>query len=284
MRRSMNLCTLGAAMSMMTAVACGGNGTSEGAEAAPPKAPAVAVEVVRSYPHDPTAFTQGLLFHQGALFESTGRYGESSVRRVELETGRVTARSDVGDQYFAEGLTLHGGRFYQLTWREGVGFLYDASLTPRGTFPFTGEGWGLTSDGTSLIVSDGSNVLRFLDPATYQETGQVQVTDGGEPVQMLNELEWIGGEVWANVWHDKRIARIDPRTGQVRGWLDLSQIIPTPRPTDGEAVLNGIAHDAATGRIFVTGKLWPELFEIRVPGLASSPAPAAPAGDSAGAG
>ena len=266
--------TLGAAMVLLSASACNGDDGSDGAVAATPPAPTISAEVVRGYPHDPTAFTQGLVFHDGALYESTGRYGESSVRKVELETGRIVSRADLDDQYFAEGLALHGGRLVQLTWREGVGFLYDLALTPQGTFPFQGEGWGLASDGTSLIVSDGSNVLTFLDPTTFSQTRQVEVRNGDEPVHQLNELEWVRGEVWANVWHDSRIARIDPQTGAVKGWIDLSQLTPTPRPTDNEAVLNGIAYDAAGDRIFVTGKLWPQIFEIRVPtGAAAAPAP-----------
>jgi glutamine cyclotransferase len=140
-------------------------------------------------------------------------------------------------------------------------------MAPRDTFPFQGEGWGITSDGTSLIVSDGSNVLRFLDPATFRETRTLEVMDGGDYVHQLNELEWVKGEIWANVWHDNRIARIDPQSGRVKGWVDLSGIVPTPRPSDAEAVPNGIAYDDATGRLFVTGKLWPELFEIRAAGI-----------------
>lgn len=265
---------LGAIMALLTATACNGEDSPGGTETVTPRAPVAAAEVVRAYPHDPDAFTQGLVFHEGALYESTGRYGMSSVRKVELETGRVLTRTDLDDQYFAEGLAMHGGRLAQLTWREGVGFLYDLALRPQGTFPFQGEGWGLASDGASLIVSDGSNVLTFLDPATYQQTRQVQVRDGGEPVHQLNELEWVRGEVWANVWHQTRIARIDPQSGAVKGWIDLSQLTPTPRPNDGEAVLNGIAYDAAGDRIFVTGKLWPQLFEIRVPAAGTAaPAP-----------
>jgi len=260
------------AMAIILSGACKGAGGADGGGAdggtePAARAPIQAPQQVRSYPHDPTAFTQGLVFHQGALYESTGRYGESTLRHVELETGRVLKKVDLEDQYFAEGLTLHDGKLFQLTWREGVGFVYGLDMARQGTFPFTGEGWGITSDGASLIVSDGSNVLRFLDPATYREQRTLSVQDGDEYVHQLNELEWVRGEIWANVWHDNRIARIDPASGRVKAWVDLGQIIPTPRPSDGEAVPNGIAYDEATGRLFVTGKLWPQLFEITVAGL-----------------
>ncbi|HYJ78455.1 MAG TPA: glutaminyl-peptide cyclotransferase [Longimicrobiaceae bacterium] len=254
------------AMALLSLGGCGSDDSS--ADAAEPPAPVVSVQQVRSYPHDPLAFTQGLVYHEGRLYESTGRYRESSLRRVELETGRVLDRVAVPDQYFAEGVTLFDGRLYQLTWQQGIGFIYDlAALRQESTFPYDGEGWGITTDGASLILSDGSNVLRFIDPATHQLQRGVEVMDGQEHVHDLNELEWVRGEVWANVWHTERIARIDPRTGKVKGWLDLAGVIPTPRPADPEAVLNGIAYDAATDRLFVTGKLWPQLFEISVPGL-----------------
>jgi glutaminyl-peptide cyclotransferase len=255
-----------ATVAAMTALSLGG--CRPDARAAEPTSPVVSVETVRSYPHDPTAFTQGLAFHEGRLYESTGRYGESTLRRVELETGRVIDRVQVPDQYFAEGVTLHDGRLYQLTWLQGMGFIYDlATFEQQGTFPYDGEGWGIATDGASLILSDGSNVLRFVDPATHELQRSVEVMDGPDHVHDLNELEWVRGEVWANVWHTERIARIDPQTGRVKGWLDLAGVIPTPRPDDPEAVLNGIAYDPATDRLFVTGKLWPQLFEISVPGL-----------------
>jgi glutaminyl-peptide cyclotransferase len=260
------------AMAIILSGACKGAGGADGAVPEAPRAPIEAPRQVRSYPHDPTAFTQGLVFHEGALYESTGRYGQSTLRRVELETGRVLEKVDLEEQYFAEGVALLNGKLYQLTWREGVGFVYGLDMARQGTFPFTGEGWGLTTDGASLIVSDGSNVLRFLDPATYQQQRTISVTDGDEYVHQLNELEWVRGEIWANVWHDNRIARIDPQSGKVKAWVDLGQIIPTPRPSDGEAVPNGIAYDAATGRLFVTGKLWPQLFEISVAGLGGAAA------------
>ena len=258
------------------ALAGGCKDTSAEEDQAGATAPVARVETVRVYPHDPTAFTQGLVFHDGVLYESTGRYNESTLRRVELQTGKVLQKVDVPPQHFAEGLALLGGKLYQLTWQDKVGFVYDlATLQQSGTFGYAGEGWGLTTDGTSLIMSDGSNQLRFLDPQTYQVTRTVDVRDGDEFIQQINELEWVRGEIWANVWHSDRIARINPQTGQVVGWLDLADLYPEAQRTDGEAVLNGIAYDPQGDRLFVTGKLWPALYEIRVPGrIASGRAPA----------
>ena len=232
-----------------------------------PPAPVVTVTVIRSFPHDTAAYTQGLVWHQGFLYESTGRFGQSSLRQVELETGKVLRKQDVPKQYFAEGLALVGGRLHQLTWQDHTGFIYELDTFHQvGTFPYEGEGWGLTTDGTSLILSDGSSQLRFLSPQGYAEQRTVTVKDGDEFVNDLNELEWVKGEVWANVWHTNRIARIDPQTGQVKGWVDVTGVM-APQP-DPEAVLNGIAYDAEHDRLFVTGKLWPTLFEIAVPGVA----------------
>lgn len=237
----------------------------------PPKpvAPVATASVLHSYPHDTAAFTQGLLWHDGVLYESTGREGKSTLRKVELETGKVLQRVDVPAQFFAEGLALLGGRLYQLTWQDQQGFIYDlATFRQEGTFPYQGEGWGLTTDGTSLILSDGSNQLRFLDPRTFAVQRTVDVMDGTEYVNDINELEWIKGEVWANVWHTDRIARIDPRTGKVKGWVELAGLLSPGQHPDPEAVLNGIAYDPEHDRLFVTGKLWPALFEISVPGVA----------------
>ena len=250
-------------------------------EAADGKVPAAAMtspQLVRSYPHDPEAFTQGLVYQGGELIESTGRNGQSSLRRVRLETGEVQQKVDLAEQYFAEGVAVLGGRVYQLTWQHGTGFIYDlATFAQQGTFTYDGEGWGLTSDGTALILSDGSDQLRFIDPQSYRVQRTLQVTDGGEPVHQLNELEWVRGEIWANVWHDRRIARIDPTSGRVRQWLDLSELYPEAETVDPEAVPNGIAWDDAGGRLFVTGKLWPRLFEITVADLQAAGAPVAPA-------
>jgi glutamine cyclotransferase len=242
------------------------NETETDTTAMGPSAPVATVEQVRSYPHDSTAFTQGLVWRNGRLYESTGRYEQSSIRLVDLETGRVIQRVALGRQYFAEGLAAVGDSLYQLTWKEGVAFIWDPDdLRQVGQLAYNGEGWGLTSDGRRLIVSDGSSYLTFVDPHTFQVDTTLRVMDGGQPVDQLNELEWVKGEVWANVWHTHRIARIDPATGRVKGWLDLSALIPPV--SDQEAVLNGIAYDEAADRLLVTGKLWPRLFEIRIPSL-----------------
>ncbi len=256
---------------------CGAAGTQKSPppiDAAPPNAnasraavPTYGYEVVNTYPHDAEAFTQGLVFHDGALVESTGLEGHSTLRRVELRTGKVLQKADVPRYYFAEGLTLFGGKLYQLTWKGEKGFVYDPQTFEKtGEFSYTGEGWGLTHDADSLILSDGSNRLRFIDPATQQVRRTVSVTDGPRPVSQLNELEYVKGEVFANVWHQNRVARVDPQTGQVKGWIDLSGLLKPGEAADPEAVLNGIAYDEAGDRLFVTGKLWPKLFEIRLKG------------------
>jgi glutamine cyclotransferase len=220
--------------------------------------------VVARRPHDPKAFTQGLLFADGALFESTGRYGESSLRRVDPETGRVARRVALPPQVFGEGLALFHGELYQLTWREGRCFVYDATtLEKRRELTYEGEGWGLTTDGGSLLVmSDGSSTLRFVDPASFRVGREVRVHDGERAVDRLNELEWARGEILANVWGASTIARIDPGSGAVLGYLDLSGL-PEPQHDDPDAVLNGIAYDAERDRLFVTGKRWSSVFEIR---------------------
>ena len=226
--------------------------------------------IVKTYPHDPSAYTQGLIYVDGFLYESTGLHGRSTLRKVDLETGRPLQQYAVLAQYFAEGLTAWGSDLIQLTYRTQTGFVYDrATLKLKTSFPYTGEGWGLTHDGKRLIVSDGTAVLRFWDPITFRETGRLPVRDRGQPVKDLNELEYVQGEIFANVWHTDRIARISPATGNVVGWIDLKNLlkpgeIAAAPPLDGEAVLNGIAYDAARDRLFVTGKLWPRLFEIKL--------------------
>ncbi|MFN2493363.1 MAG: glutaminyl-peptide cyclotransferase [Pyrinomonadaceae bacterium] len=223
------------------------------------------VEVVRTWPHDRDAFTQGLLFHEGKLIESTGQQGNSSLRLVELETGRILEKVDVPRPYFAEGITLLNGRIYQLTWQHQLGFIYDgATFSKIGQFNYDGEGWGLTDDGQSLIVSDGSDRLRFINPDNFQVTRTIAVSDGGKPVIAINELEYVQGEIYANIWHDDRIARIDVKSGRVVGWIDLTALPLQVEVQDEEAVLNGIAYDNANARLFVTGKLWPKIFEIRL--------------------
>jgi len=227
--------------------------------------PIYSYEVVHFWPHDPRAFTQGLVFHDGKLLESTGQQGRSSLRRVELETGKVLQKVDVGEPYFAEGITLLKGKIYQLTWQHQLGFIYDAwTFEEIGKFNYQGEGWGLTNDGQSLIVSDGTNRVRFLDPDNFQVRKTIAVFDGTMPVMEINELEYVQGEIYANIWHADRIARIDPQTGRIVGWIDLRGLLARGEVHDEEAVLNGIAYDETNGRLFVTGKLWPKLFEIRV--------------------
>lgn len=222
-------------------------------------------EVVHVWPHDRDAFTQGLVFHDGKLLESTGEAGHSSLRRVEMEDGKVLQQVDVPRPYFAEGITLLKGKIYQLTWQHQLGFIYDAwTFEKIGQFNYVGEGWGLANDGQSLILSDGSNQIRFLDPTNFQVQKTIAVLDGSIPVVEINELEYIQGEIYANIWHEDRIARIDPQTGHVVGWINLAGLLSPGEVQDEEAVLNGIAYDEAGGRLFVTGKLWPKMFEIRV--------------------
>ncbi|CAA9271312.1 MAG: Glutamine cyclotransferase [uncultured Chloroflexi bacterium] len=247
------------------------NGGSEPqtAPAAPaaPLGPAIyGYEVVNSYPHDPNAFTQGLLVNpDGTLMESTGTYGQSSLRQVDLATGAVLRRVDVPREFFAEGLVVLANKAYQLTWQERRAFVYDAAtFVKEGELGYEGEGWGLTTDGQHLILSDGTPRLRFLDPTTFRVLRTVDVVDRGVAVQQINELEYVRGEVWANIWHADRIARIDPATGAVVGWIEMAGLLPAAERRHPEAVLNGIAYDEANDRLFVTGKLWPRLFEIRV--------------------
>jgi glutaminyl-peptide cyclotransferase len=228
----------------------------------PAAAPVAGYRVVRVFPHDPEAFTQGLTFADGVLYEGTGLNGQSSIRKVKLENGEVLQLQKIDAQYFGEGITVLGTRLFALTWQSGIGFIYDrASLSRAGTFTYRGEGWGLTHDGARLIMSDGTTYLRFLDKTTQKETGRIQVRDGGAPVANLNELEYVKGEVLANVWQTDRVARISPKTGMVTGWIDLGGLL-SPREAQNVDVLNGIAYDAASDRLFVTGKLWPKLFEI----------------------
>lgn len=227
--------------------------------------PLYGYEVVHTWPHDPGAYTQGLLFQDGKLLESTGQVGHSSLRRVEIETGKLLQKVDVLPPYFAEGITLLKGKIYQLTWQHQVGFIYDAwTFEKIGEFHYAGEGWGLANDGQSLILSDGSNRIRFIDPANFEVRKTIAVVDGRSAIDALNELEYVQGEIYANIWHANRIARIDPQTGSVVGWIDLTGILALSEVSAEEAVLNGIAYDETNRRLFVTGKLWPKLFEIRL--------------------
>jgi len=222
-------------------------------------------QVIHTYPHDQQAYTQGLLYLDGHLYESTGLKGHSSLRKEDLETGRILQFQDVPSQYFAEGLSSWGATLVQLTWQNHLALVYDrATFRFLRTLPYSGEGWGLTEDGKSLILSDGTATLRFLDPATFHEVRRVVVKDHGKPIDQLNELEYIHGQVYANIWHSDRIARIAPATGKVLGFIDLTGLLLDSQRTDPEAVLNGIAYDPDHDRLFVTGKLWPSLFEIKV--------------------
>jgi glutaminyl-peptide cyclotransferase len=227
---------------------------------------AVSFKVVAAYPHDPNAFTQGLAIAGGQLYEGTGLYGSSSLRRVDVATGRVEKQRALARNYFGEGIAILGSHVYQLTWQNGVGLVYDLdTFAMQRTFEYEGEGWGLTHDGSQLILSDGTPTLRFIDPDTFAVVRTIQVRDGGKPIEKLNELEFVDGEIWSNIWYDDRIARISPADGKVLGYIDLSKLYPQSARSS-EAVLNGIAYDASSKRLFVTGKNWPQLYEIEVTG------------------
>jgi glutaminyl-peptide cyclotransferase len=222
-------------------------------------------EVVKDYPHDPSAFLQGLLWHEGCLYESTGLYGQSTLRRVDLPTGRVLKSISLPSELFGEGLAMVGDRLIQLTWQSKLGFVYDReSFALQRRFTYDTEGWGLTYDGKMLILSDGSSNLFYFDPVTFSPARKLAVTMNGRPIDNLNELEFIGGMIWSNVWQTNLILCIDPGTGRANSYLDLSGILPDKMRTGREDVLNGIAYDARQKRIFVSGKLWPRIFEIRV--------------------
>jgi glutamine cyclotransferase len=234
-------------------------------QAASTEAPTYTYKIKNSWPHDRRAYTQGLIFHEGVLWESTGQYGASSLRKVELKTGKIIKQISVPAAYFAEGMTVFHNKVFQLTWQEHKGFIYDTvTFQKQGEFSYTGEGWGLTHDGEFLIMSDGTDQIRFLDPVTLRTTRTIDVTDKGEPVDQLNELEYIDGEIYANIYQTDRIARIEPKTGKVLAWIDLTGLLASKDRTGAEDVLNGIAYDAAGRRLFVTGKMWPKLFEIEI--------------------
>ena len=227
--------------------------------------PRYTYRVVNTYPHDPRAFTEGLVFGEGALYEGTGLYGASSLRKVELETGDVLQIRQLPAQLFGEGIAIWRDRIIQLTWREGIGLSYDkSSFELLEQFPYSTEGWGLTHDGNNLIMSDGTSTLHFLNPDTFKEIGHIDVFDDRGPVTMLNELEYIRGEIYANVWLTNRIARISPQTGEVMGWIEMGGLLSQEELRGPADVLNGIAYDAANDRLFVTGKLWPKVFEVKL--------------------
>jgi len=229
-----------------------------------PNLPVYGYQIVRVYPHDRDAFTQGLQFVDGVLYEGTGLNGRSSIRRVELETGKVLQKRSVPEEHFGEGITVWKSDLIELTWQSHVAFVYDrATFEPKKRFSYAGEGWGLTHDGTSLVMSDGSDRLRVLDPATFAEKRRIAVTAGGAPLRNLNELEYVKGEIFANIWQTDYVARIAPDTGKVSAYIDLRGLL-TPAERAGTDVLNGIAYDEKQDRLFVTGKLWPKLFEIKL--------------------
>jgi glutamine cyclotransferase len=235
------------------------------AAADPGDIPTATYSLVKALPHDREAFTEGLVYWKGMLIESTGLYGHSSLRKVDLETGLVRQEVKLPGQFFGEGIAVLAGRIYQLTWQNHRGFVYDVdTLKPEGDFQFTGEGWGLATDGQSLIMSDGTNRIRFIDPATFRVTRAIDVFAHGQPVEMLNELEYVKGELYANVWQTEFVIRIDPATGRVLGAIDFVGILPKVDRASDTDVMNGIAYDAEDDRLFVTGKNWPKLFQVKV--------------------
>jgi glutamine cyclotransferase len=250
---------------LVASVAVGGGMVASSQAPARSAASVARYQVVHVFPHDPQAFTQGLVYLDGVLYEGTGLNGRSSIRKVRLENGEVLQIQKLGPEYFGEGIAVWGNTIAQLTYTTGVGFLYDrSSFQQTRTFAYSGQGWGLTFDGTRLIMSDGSSNLRFLDPATLKESGRIVVRDGTREIDQLNELEFIKGEIFANVWRTDRLARISPKTGAITEWIDLQGLLDPRDAGPGVDVLNGIAYDSTRDRLFVTGKLWPKLFEIRV--------------------
>jgi len=229
--------------------------------------PVYTYKVVNTYPHDRSAFTEGLVFEDGVLYEGTGLRGYSNLRRVKLETGEILQICELPPQFFGEGVTLYGNKIIQLTWQSHIGFVYDKySFKLLQEFNYPDEGWGITHNGKHLIMSDGTETLHFLDPETFEEISQIEVSANNIPVTRINELEYIQGEIYANIWQTERIARIDPLTGQVIGWIDLKGILSLKNDSETVDVLNGIAYDLKNSRLFMTGKFWPKLFEIELIG------------------
>jgi len=226
--------------------------------------PAYTYQVINKYPHDPTAFTQGLIIHENVFYEGTGLYGESSLRAAEPETGDIIQSISLEPEYFGEGITIHNNHIYQVTWRQNKGFIYTLDLTPVGNFTISGEGWGLTTDETYLIMSDGTSTISYIDPDTLATTSTITVTYMGEEVYQINELEYIEGLIYANIWQTDKIAIIDPTAGSVVSWIDLTGLTDELDHQNGINVLNGIAYDHQTKKLYVTGKLWPNLFEIKL--------------------
>ena len=233
------------------------------ASAAP--APHYGYRVIHTYPHDPQAFTQGLEYRNGFLYEGTGLNGRSTVRKVDLETGKVLETTSIDQRYFGEGITVIDGHIVELTWQTNVGFLYtQADFKTLKSFYYPGEGWGLANDSTHIYMSDGTAEIRVWDPKTLEEKRRITVHDGAKTIDQLNELEFVKGEIYANIWQTDKIVRISPTTGAVLGWIDMSGLLGPMYRNGTEDVLNGIAYDAATKRLWVTGKLWPNLFEIKI--------------------
>lgn len=229
------------------------------------QAPQFTYVVVHTYPHDHDAFTQGLEYHDGFLYEGTGREGHSSLRKEKLETGQVVQHIDLAPQYFGEGITVIDGKILELTWKAQTGFIYDrTSFHLLRNFTYSGEGWGLANDGKTIYMSDGSSQIRFWDPQTLKELRRISVHDGNRAIENLNELECVQGEIYANIWTTNLIARISPGDGHVIAWIDLTGLLKPADLTENPDVLNGIAYDSQHGRLFVTGKLWPKLFEIKI--------------------
>lgn len=229
------------------------------------KTPLTQFKIINIFPHDPESFTEGLACHRGYLYESTGRYGKSFLKKIEIKTGKVIKEVKLSPEYFGEGMAILDNKIYQLTWQNQTGIIYDLmSLRQKEKFYYNGEGWGLTTDGKSLIMSNGTSVLAFLNPRTLKVIRKIAVQDGDMPVSNLNELEFIRGEIWANIFTEDVIARISPQTGKVLGWIDLSRLQTLLPQSIKKDVLNGIAYDEENDRIFVTGKYWPKLFEIKV--------------------
>ncbi len=230
--------------------------------------PTFGYQIVNVYPHDPQAFTQGLQYVDGFLYEGTGLNARSSIRKVKLETGEVLQKRDLASEHFGEGITIFRNELFELTWQSHIAFVYDkTTFAPKKQFSYPGEGWGLTSDGTDLIMSDGTNELRILDPRTFAEKRRIKVVAGGVPLRQLNEIEYMKGEILANIWLTDYVARIVPATGKVSGMIDLRGLLSASersRVDEEGGTLNGIAYDATRDRIFVTGKLWPKLFELKL--------------------
>jgi glutaminyl-peptide cyclotransferase len=258
--RNVVLCTL----LLMLTFTRGTPGFAVGQGGPAARLPMYGYTVVHTYPHDRDAFTQGLQYVDGVFYEGTGLNGRSSIRKVKIETGEVLQKHDVPAQYFGEGITLRNNEIFELTWQSGIALVYDGkTFAQKRTYGYSGEGWGLTQDKESLIMSDGTEYLRFLDPSTFKERRRVRVMAAGSPLKELNELELVKGEVFANVWQTDYVARIDPATGTVNGYIDFRGLL-SARERESTDVLNGIAYDEAGDRLFITGKLWPRVFEVRI--------------------